>query len=93
MAPRNQDVSLRGATLRESPLGQSTQENHWLPRPHRGEINGMDLFKALEANAGELFKQVGQIADLDQLTLVLAGTNMQQGLQSHQLPNNEHYLW
>lgn len=39
----------------------------------------MNSIKALEADAGELFKQNGQIEGVDQRTLALAKTNLQQG--------------
>ena len=39
----------------------------------------MNSIKALEADAGELFKQIGQIEGVDQRTLALAKTNLQQG--------------
>lgn len=45
----------------------------------QGEIDGMNSIKALEADAGELFKQIGQIQGVDHSTLALAKTNLQQG--------------
>lgn len=42
----------------------------------QSEIDGMNSIKALEADAGELFKQ---IEGVDQRTLALAKTNLQQG--------------
>lgn len=43
----------------------------------QSEIDGMNSIKALETDAGELFKQIGQIEGVDQRTL--AKTNLQQG--------------
>ena len=45
----------------------------------QAEIDGMNSIKALEADTGELFKQIGQIEGVDQRTLALAKTNLQQG--------------
>ncbi|WP_248920467.1 DUF7681 family protein [Pseudomonas entomophila] len=47
----------------------------------QSEIDGMNSIKALEADAGELFKQIGQIEGVDPrlLALALAKTNLQQG--------------
>lgn len=45
----------------------------------QSEIDGMNSIKALEADAGELFKQIGQIDGVDQRTLDLAKANLQQG--------------
>lgn len=45
----------------------------------QSEIDGMNSIKALEADAGKLFKQIGQIEGVDQRTLALAKTNLQQG--------------
>ncbi|NWC72538.1 hypothetical protein HX823_00440 [Pseudomonas sp. P7759] len=45
----------------------------------QSEIDGMNSIKSLEADAGELFKQIGQIESVDQRTLALAKTNLQQG--------------
>ena len=45
----------------------------------QSEIDGMNSIKALEAAAGELFKQVGQIEGVDSRLLALAKTNLQQG--------------
>ncbi len=45
----------------------------------QSEIGGMNSIKALEADAGELFKQIGQIEGVDQRLLALAKTNLQQG--------------
>ena len=45
----------------------------------QSEIDGMNSIKALEADAGELFKQVGQIEGVDSHLLALAKTNLQQG--------------
>lgn len=45
----------------------------------QSEIDGMNSIKALEADAGELFKQIGQIKGVDHRTLALAKTNLQQG--------------
>ncbi|MNF18249.1 hypothetical protein D3C80_2222230 [compost metagenome] len=39
----------------------------------------MNSIKALEADTRELFKQIGQIEGVDQRTLALAKTNLQQG--------------
>ncbi|WP_404938996.1 hypothetical protein P7C00_11350 [Pseudomonas sp. JDS08PS003] len=43
------------------------------------EIDGMNSIKALEADAGELFKQISQIQGVDPRLLALAKTNLQQG--------------
>lgn len=45
----------------------------------QSEIDGMNSIKALEADAGQLFNQIGQIEGVDQRTLALAKTNLQQG--------------
>lgn len=45
----------------------------------QSEIDGMNSIKALEADAGELFKQIGQIEGVDPRLLALAKTNLQQG--------------
>lgn len=45
----------------------------------QSEIDGMNSIKALEADAGALFKQVSEIADVDPRLLALAKTNLQQG--------------
>lgn len=45
----------------------------------QAEIDGMNSIKALEADTGELFKQIGQIEGVDQRTLALAKTNLQHG--------------
>ena len=45
----------------------------------QAEIDGMNSIKALEADAGELFKQIGQIEGVDPRLLALAKTNLQQG--------------
>lgn len=45
----------------------------------QSEIDGMNSIKALEKDAGELFKQIGQIEGVDQRHLALAKTNLQQG--------------
>ena len=39
----------------------------------------MNSIKALEADAGELFKQIGKIDGVDQRALALAKTNLLQG--------------
>lgn len=59
--------------------GQPAQENHWLRDLTQSEIDGMNSIKALEADAGELFKQIGQIDGVDPRLLALAKTNLQQG--------------
>lgn len=45
----------------------------------QGEIDGMNSIKSLEADAGELFKQISQIEGVDPRLLALAKTNLQQG--------------
>jgi hypothetical protein len=45
----------------------------------QSEIDGMNSIKALEADAGELFKQIAQIEGVDPHLLALAKTNLQQG--------------
>lgn len=45
----------------------------------QSEIDGMNSIKALEADTGELFKQIGQIEGVDPRLLALAKTNLQQG--------------
>lgn len=40
----------------------------------------MNSIKALEADAGELFKQIGQIDGVDPRALALAKTGLQEGL-------------
>lgn len=45
----------------------------------QSEIDGMNSIKVLEADAGELFKQIGQIKGVDPLLLAMAKTNLQQG--------------
>ncbi len=45
----------------------------------QAEIDGMNSIKALEADAGELFKQIAEIEGVDQRHLSLARTNLQQG--------------
>lgn len=45
----------------------------------QGEIDGMNSIKALEADAGALFQQISKIDGVDQRTLALAKTNLQQG--------------
>nr|WP_238346554.1 hypothetical protein [Pseudomonas paralactis] len=45
----------------------------------QSEIDGMNAIKALEAGAGELFKQIGSIEGVDPRLLALAKTNLQQG--------------
>ncbi|WP_017528149.1 DUF7681 family protein [Pseudomonas fluorescens] len=41
----------------------------------QSDIDGMNSVKALEADAGELFKQIGQIEGVDQRTLARAETS------------------
>lgn len=43
------------------------------------EIDGMNSIKALEKDAGELYKQIGKIEGVDSRLLALAKTNLQQG--------------
>ena len=45
----------------------------------QSEIDGMNSIKALEADTGELFKQIDQIEGVDPRLLALAKTNLQQG--------------
>lgn len=45
----------------------------------QSEIDGMNSVNALEADTGELFKQIGQIEGVDPRLLALAKTNLQQG--------------
>lgn len=45
----------------------------------QSEIDGMNSIKSLEADAGELFRQIGQIDGADPRLLALAKTNLQQG--------------
>jgi len=45
----------------------------------QSEIDGMNSIKALEADAGELFKQIGQIEGVDPRLLALAQTNLHHG--------------
>ncbi|KPZ25652.1 hypothetical protein ALQ62_02322 [Pseudomonas coronafaciens pv. zizaniae] len=45
----------------------------------QSEIDSMNSIKALEADTGELFKQIGQIEGVDSRVLALAKTNLQQG--------------
>ncbi|WP_395599010.1 hypothetical protein AB4P95_11290 [Pseudomonas sp. A1437] len=45
----------------------------------QSEIDSMNSIKTLEADAGELFKQIGQIEGVDSRLLALAKTNLQQG--------------
>ncbi|ALI04552.1 hypothetical protein C1Y08_28600 [Pseudomonas sp. FW306-02-F02-AA] len=47
----------------------------------QSEIDGMNAIKALEADAGELFKQIGLIEGVDPRLLALAKTNLQQGFR------------
>lgn len=43
------------------------------------EIDGMNSIQALEAETGELFKQIGKTECVDPRLLALAKTNLQQG--------------
>ncbi|SFB19255.1 Acb2/Tad1 domain-containing protein [Azotobacter beijerinckii] len=43
------------------------------------EIDGMNSIKSLEADVGQLFKQISQIEGVDPRLLALAKTNLQQG--------------
>ncbi|MBC7198164.1 MAG: hypothetical protein H5U32_02835 [Pseudomonas balearica] len=43
------------------------------------EIDGMNSIKSLEADVGNLFKQIGEIEGVDPRLLSLAKTNLQQG--------------
>jgi hypothetical protein len=45
----------------------------------QSEIDGINSIKALEADAGELFKQIGKIEGADLRVLAFAKTNLQQG--------------
>ncbi|VVM55219.1 hypothetical protein PS684_00131 [Pseudomonas fluorescens] len=45
----------------------------------QSEIDGMNSIKALEADAGELFKHIGQIEGVDPRLMALAKSNLQQG--------------
>ena len=45
----------------------------------QSEIDAMNSIKALEKDAGELFKQAAQIEGVDPRSLALAKTNLQQG--------------
>ena len=45
----------------------------------QSEIDGMNSIKALEVDAGELFKKIGSIDGVDPRLLALAKTNLQQG--------------
>ncbi|OCX57238.1 DUF7681 family protein [Stutzerimonas stutzeri] len=45
----------------------------------QSEIDGMNSIKSLEADAGNLFKQIGEIEGVDPRLLSLAKTNLQQG--------------
>lgn len=45
----------------------------------QSEIDGMNSIKALEVNTGELFKQISQIEGIDQRSLALAKTKLQEG--------------
>jgi hypothetical protein len=45
----------------------------------QSEIDGMNSIKSLEADVGNLFKQIGEIEGVDPRLLSLAKTNLQQG--------------
>lgn len=45
----------------------------------QSEIDGMNSIKSLEVDIGELFKQIGEIQGVDQRSMALAKTNLQQG--------------
>lgn len=45
----------------------------------QSEIDGMNSIKALEADAGDLFKQIEQIDGVDKRSLALAKTKLQEG--------------
>jgi hypothetical protein len=45
----------------------------------QAEIDGMNKIKALEAQAGALAKEIGEIEGVDPRLLALARTNLQQG--------------
>lgn len=45
----------------------------------QSEIDGMNSIKSLEIDVGELFKQVSEIQGVDQRSMALAKTNLQQG--------------
>lgn len=46
---------------------------------NQSELDGMNSIKALEADAGDLFKQIAKIEGVDHRLLALAKTNLQQG--------------
>ena len=45
----------------------------------QSEIDGMNSIKSLEVDVGELFKQISEIQGVDQRSMALAKTNLQQG--------------
>lgn len=45
----------------------------------QSEIDGMNSIKALEVGTGELFKQITEIDGVDQRSLALAKTKLQEG--------------
>lgn len=45
----------------------------------QAEIDGMNSIKALEKDAGDLFKQLSNVEGVDGRLLALARTNLQQG--------------
>ena len=45
----------------------------------QSEIDGMNSIKSLEIDVGELFKQISEIQGVDQRSMSLAKTNLQQG--------------
>lgn len=45
----------------------------------QSEIDGMNSIKALEADAGGLFKHIGKIEGVDPRLMALAKSNLQQG--------------
>lgn len=45
----------------------------------QSEIDGMNSIKALEVDTGELFKQITEIDGVDQRSLALAKTKLQEG--------------
>lgn len=76
-------MGLSGPILLTKPEGETLDNQHKKISGYRdltqSEIDGMNSIKALEADAGELFKQIGQIEGVDPRLLALAKTNLQQG--------------
>ncbi len=78
-APQIRHAPFRGANTRGSTIDNQHKKITGYRDLTQSEIDGMNSIKALEADAGELFKQIGQIEGVDQRTLALAKTNLQQG--------------